>query len=229
MTGGGVCKGRADEAFGISRLPGDDEAGLANVLAIYRDAIEPSEQKPLEELRALVTQPEYEVLVARRDGVVAGFAILMFPSTREFWLLEYMAVDRTRRSSGLGAALLRAANDAGARRLPGAPGVLEVDRQDARVAKGNEVARRLQFYARQGCRTVDGLIYELPLEAGGTPPAMQLLVQGLDEVDAVPVDTVKRWLTTLYVEVYGCDASDPRIESMLATAGDTFALRPLLS
>ena len=211
----------------IERMSPDDDAGWRLVLAIYRDAIEPSEQKPSDQVRKLASHPAYEVLVARRDGAVAGFAMQMFPSTGDFWLLEYVAVDRTQRSSGLGAELFRAALEAGVRRLPGVPAVLEVDQPGTQVSPGNDAARRLQFYARQGCRTVEGLTYVLPLATAGTPPPMQLLVQGLPGIDALPVATVKRWLTTLYVEVYGCEATDPRIEAMLATAGDHLALRPI--
>jgi GNAT superfamily N-acetyltransferase len=154
----------------ISLLAPGDDRRFASVARIYAAAIEPSEQKPPELLRRHVGDDRYSFLVAEDGGEVVGFAVVFVPSSRDFWLLEYLAVDARRRSAGLGAILFDAAVARARDIAPGTFGLLEVDAADAVVGAGNDIPRRLQFYARNGCRKIEGLRYLLPLTSHGTPP-----------------------------------------------------------
>lgn len=211
----------------ISLLDPDDDRRFASVARIYTAAIEPSEQKPPELLRRHVGDDRYSFLLAEDGGEVVGFAAVFIPSSQDFWLLEYLAVDGARRSAGLGAALFDAAVAHVGNIVPGRFGLLEVDAADAVVGEGNDIPRRLQFYARNGCRKIAGLRYLLPLSSRGTPPAMQLLVQGLPGQSTIARSTLQDWLVTLYVEVYGQPGDDPRLARMTAHLPDTLQLQEI--
>jgi GNAT superfamily N-acetyltransferase len=208
----------------VQELQAGDGRSLSELLSIYQDAIEPSEQKTADEIAALVGDPRYQILVHRSRDSVDGFAMVFLPDASSFWLLEYMAVKRSKRSSGIGAILFNAAVASAGQRAPGQCGVLEVDRPGAIVAPGNEPDRRLSFYRKLGCVEVLGLRYILPLATAGTPPDMVLLVHGMSRGEDVSRETLRDWLATLYSQVYSCAADDPRIDRMLSSCEASYRL-----
>jgi GNAT superfamily N-acetyltransferase len=208
----------------VSLLDPTDDRRFAALMAVYAAAIEPSEQKPREVLRRHVADKRYGFLIAEIAGEVVGFAAVFVPASRDFWLLEYLAVDAVRRSAGLGATLFDAAVAYADKFAGDCFGLLEVDAPDAVVGKGNDIPRRLQFYARHGCRQVEGLGYILPLTTRGTPPEMQLLVYGRPAQTSIARSTLQHWLATLYVEVYGQSRDDPRLPGMTARLPETLRL-----
>jgi len=211
----------------ISLLEPGDDRRFTSLARIYVAAIEPSEQKPPELLRRHVGDDRYSFLIAEDGGEVAGFAVVFVPSSRDFWLLEYLAVDARRRSAGIGAILFDAAVARARDIVPGRFGLLEVDAADAVVGEGNDIPRRLQFYARNGCRKIKGLRYLLPLSSRGTPPAMQLLVHGRPERSSIERSTLHDWLVTLYREVYDQPGDDPRLARMTAHLPETLELQDI--
>jgi GNAT superfamily N-acetyltransferase len=223
---GGHRKGKPLTAM-ISLLSPDDDRRFASVARIFAAAIEPSEQKPLEVLRRHIGDERYGFLIAEDGGEVVGFAAVFIPSSRDFWLLEYLAVDGARRSAGLGAALFDAAIAHADNVVPGCFGLLEVDAADAVVGEGNDIPRRLQFYARNGCRKIAGLRYLLPLSSRGAPPAMQLLVHGRSDQSTIARSTLQQWLVALYREVYDQPGGDPRLARMTALLPDTIELQEI--
>jgi len=211
----------------ISLLDPDDDRRFESVARIYAAAIEPSEQKPPELLRRHIGDDRYSFLIAEDGGEVAGFAAVFVPSSRDFWLLEYLAVDARRRSAGLGVILFDTAVARAGLIVPGTFGLLEVDAADAVVGEGNDIPRRLRFYARNGCRKIEGLRYLLPLSSRGTPPAMQLLVHGRPDRSSIARSTLHEWLGTLYREVYDQPGDDPRLARVTAHLPDTLELREI--
>lgn len=198
--------------------PGEDV--VAAVVAIYRDVIETSEQKPEAQLRAMLAHPDWRLVVARELGQVIGLSIAWAPQSERFWLLEYLAVAADQHNRGVGAGLFRETVKAfGASRLA----LVEAD---AAPAPGSIQHRRLGFYQRLGCRRLGSIAYQLPLTANGAPPPMVLLAHAIASVACVPRETVRGWLTRLYVEVYGQRADDPRIDAMLAGQPDDIPLTP---
>lgn len=186
-----------------------DDAAFAQVFAIYREAIDPSEQKMEAALREMLRQPTSRFLVAHNKAGVQGFAILWLPEGGDIWSLEYMGVAPAHRGRGLGALLFAASAAAGEGRI----GIIEVE-----APFGPEQRRRLAFYARLGCRRLGAIDWLLPLRTHGLPPPMQLLAHGAG--DAVARDTVRCWLSRMYVEIYGQALDDPRIDEMLAGEAD---------
>lgn len=208
-------------AFGL--LDPLDGQAFAEAFAIYRDQIEPSEQKTEAELRSLVRRPDYRFVLARRDGRVCAFALAFVPPRHRFVLIEYVAVEAGSQGGGLGSDMFRLLLETLAQdRIA----LLEVDAP--REGDGAEQRRRrLAFYERLGCRQIEGVDYQLPLRAFGAPPPMVLLAHAPDAVEAIPRRRLTRWLRSLYTDVYGQQDSDPRIAEMSAGEGDDARLVPI--
>ncbi len=197
----------------IDALHADDAEGFAQLFAIYREAIDPSEQKTEAALRVMLGRETQVFLVARDDVGVQGFAILWLPTGADIWSLEYMAVAPAHRGDGLGARLFLASIAAARRPF----GIIEVE-----APTGEMERRRIAFYARLGCRRLGNIDYLLPLRTHGVPPPMWLLVHGGGaDVSRKRVDS---WLARMFVEIYGESADDPRIVQMLAGEGERVAL-----
>lgn len=184
---------------------------------IYQESIAVPEQKPRDQIAAMIGRPDYRVLLARRNGRIVGFSVLFLPSRERFALLEYMAIQETDRNGGIGAELFR-------RSIPGdIPLLLEVDSD----LSGDDRAvnhRRILFYRRLGCRRVEGLSYILPLPLEGPPPEMDLMIHAPTMVDHLPKSEVERWLKVIYRDVYGCPPEDPRIVRMMEPVADPVRL-----
>ncbi len=192
----------------IRQLGSGDKQAFERALAIYREAIEPSEQRPEDELRAALGRGDYLMLAALRHEEIVGFAISFFPPAEDFWLLEYVATTPSERGQGTGERLVREAVSVGGMRT----GLVEID--EPREGLDSIPARRLRFYQRLGCRTVDGLSYLLPLRAHGVPPPMIMLALAPETTKSLSARTLERWLRIIYVQVYGQRTDDPRIARM---------------
>lgn len=204
--------------------PEDDEY-YAEVYRIYAESIDPREQKPRDQLSALRGRLDYSIVVARQGGRIVGFSILFLPSGEPFCLLEYMAVDAAVRGGGVGAGLFRKSQEIAAARQ-GEAVVLIVEVDSDRVPSPNQVlcSKRQRFYRRLGCVRVEGLAYELPLAAAGTPPEMDLLVLLPPEKKRLALSELERWLRIIYREVYGCAAEDSRLRKMIEPLADPVRL-----
>lgn len=197
-----------------------DEQAFAGAFAIYRDQIEPSEQKTEAEIRALLSRRDYRFVIAREDGRVTALALAFVPPRDSFLLIEYVAVSADRQGGGLGSKLFSLLVETLAQdRIA----LLEVDAP--RSGGGAEQRnRRLAFYARLGCRIVEGVAYQLPLSHFGTPPPMVLLAHAPATIRAIPRGRLIRWLRTIYTDVYAQPGDDHRIAAMSDGEGDAARL-----
>ena len=194
----------------IQPLAPGDEDGFRKAYAVYHDAIVLSEQRTEAELRSRLGRADYRFLNAVRDGSVVGMAVSYVPPADDFWLFEYAAVSPAARGGGIGADLFVASREQASKDRTA---LIEVDA--AGPGAGGEQARRLAFYARLGCRVLDGLSYLLPLRTHGMPPPMVLLALAPEGGSSVPRDTVERWLRRMYVDAYAQKADDPRLAGMV--------------
>ncbi|MBK8838065.1 MAG: GNAT family N-acetyltransferase [Hyphomonadaceae bacterium] len=201
----------------IHPLMAGDADGFAEAFAIYHDAIELTEQRTETELRKLLLRPDYRFFVARRDGKMIGMSVAYVPTEDYFWLFEYAAVVPEARGASIGAQLFLASRAIAG---PGRMGLVEVDANCGTDAQ----ARRLRFYQKLGCRRIDGLNYQLPLEAFGEPPAMWLLALAAPEIGTLDVNIVERWLRTIYEDVYAKRLDDPRLAQMIDRLPDDVPL-----
>ena len=179
------------DAVSVALRPYDDSAREA-FAAIYEESFPASEREDTGELLDAVDGTRRRCYLAWVDGVPVGLAVLFRLEGPSIEFLEYFAVERGRRSRGIGAAMLAQLRPV----LDGAEGVLfEVERpQDAIGAEREVRERRIAFYLRNGTtivecapdyrapdladdgKTVPYSLMWLPLAAGAPPaPAGSLL------------------------------------------------------
>lgn len=76
--------------------------------AVYVDRLGGREPRPMvDDYAALVVSPAHDVLVAERDGVIAGLVVLAIDE--EGFLVDNLAVDPAQQGTGVGRALLERA------------------------------------------------------------------------------------------------------------------------
>jgi GNAT superfamily N-acetyltransferase len=205
------------ELVKLEQLASSQGETFRQLYAIYAASIAAREQKRESWIADMIEAPEYRVWVAKSGGQVRGFSILFVPAAGGFALLEYMAVAPERRNHGLGAELFRRTVERAVtpEKRP-LPVLLEVDsdREDA----GDRAlrTRRERFYRRLGCLRIAGLHYLMPLAGEGSPPEMDLFVYPAEPVGRLARSEVKRWLGTIYQDVYHCPPDDPRLAQMVA-------------
>lgn len=192
-------------------LAAADSSSFEEFYRIYKESIAVREQKPRDQIAALIERPDYRLLLARRSGRIVGFSVVFLPRHEPFALLEYMAIQEAERSGGIGAELFR-------RSLLDRPVLLEVDSDQSGDWAINH--RRILFYRRLGCRRVEGLSYILPLPLEGPPPEMDLMIHVPPATDRLSKSELERWLKVIYRDVYGCSADDFRIDQMMESVAD---------
>lgn len=204
----------------IRLIAADETALIDGAFALYRDAIEKTEQRPEAEFRALALREDYRFVGALMDGALMGVAVSWVPPDADIWLFEYAAVSPDMRGNGAGANLFFASRYvAGQERTA----LVEVD---AFMGLPDQ-ARRLTFYRRMGCRRLAGLDYRLPLDAFGAPPPMWMLALPPDPVAAVSVLAVEDWLRRIYTDVYAKGLDDPRLAQMIDPLPDDVVLEAI--
>ena len=212
--------------FGNARLSFTEMSGAGGpefkeLLRVYEEALPARERKSADALRAMAISSDYRIVVARSQGNMTGFAILLVG--RKMALLEYMAVAKCHRGRGIGSALYRRCRDA---ELPATlPLLIEIDSDREKAIDRELRRRRKQFYRRLGCRQVIGLDYVLPLPGGGAPPMMDLLVDGDGLGDSVNRSHVAAWLREIYASAYGCQPDDSRVLAMLGSLPEEVPLQ----
>jgi hypothetical protein len=165
----------------------------------------------------MILSPCHQVVAAGCSASVAGFFILYVG--HEIALLEYLATDERLRGRNLGSALYRAAK-AAARDLP----MLVEAESDRELSADRDLrARRIGFYRRLGCRRIEVFNFILPLPGLGEPPQLDILVDGMDG-SSIDAGLLARWLTEIYVGVYGCAPDDPRLREMIGLLPPTLEL-----
>jgi ribosomal protein S18 acetylase RimI-like enzyme len=190
---------------------------------IYVESIALREQKPESQIRALVTKPDYTVLLLKKDAAVIGFSMLFTPPDQEFCLLEYMAIAAACRNRGLGSELFVRSMQAG---LAGSLryGLLEIDSESEPSADHDIRMKRERFYRKLGCRRIEGLAYILPLQGKGPVPQMHLMIYSSSNATSISRMQLEGWLEVIYQQVYDCPPDDPRISTMMKAVGDPIKL-----
>jgi len=217
--------GRENSGVRVEKLSPDKAAAFGELLRIYREAIPASERKDDHVLREMLARDDYEFRVAHTDNTVIGFTIVKRFRSCDAGLLEYMAVDRTKRSGGIGSLLFRHAS--GADSTIARYVLIEVEDEEEVTGLPEDAQRRRRkaFYRANGCREVAGLPYLMPTVSAERPPRMNLMAYRRDLPNAIDKHELSRWLEGIYVEVYRQSASDVRIAQMLAPIPNQISLR----
>lgn len=110
-----------------------------------------AELKPLSAMLRLMDLGRYDPLLILEGGQTLGYALLWLPEGREGALLEYLAVLRGKRNSGLGARILTLLGS----RYSQLFGEAEAPEPDASPEENDLRRRRIAFYERNGFRVLD--------------------------------------------------------------------------
>ncbi len=161
----------------------------------------------------MADHPNYRFLVAESGGIVVGFAVGIWLPGTDAALLEYMAVRKSHRRSGVGRllfkeALLLLAGDGRVLLIEVEPEIIDTVHSEAR-------AKRKQFYRSLGCREIGGLVYIMPPVSGVMPPPLILMVGGVSHRSSLAKSELRSWLREIYSEVYGQSQEDKRVMEML--------------
>ncbi len=196
----------------LKRLQPSSELEFTDLLSLYEEAFPCSERKPADVLRRMLATEQYYFLLATKDEVTVGFAIVCVLSGGTAALLEYMAVAPSQRRRGIGGQIVLAA--ARAVDAPSVTLLLEVESDLIDDPDRLLRTRRKQFYRALGALELRNLSWSMPPVIAASPPAMEMMALSAI-VDFVPRHQVRQWLTEIYVDVYGQSADDPRIDLML--------------
>lgn len=180
-------------------------------LAIYEEALPPSERKPRDTILGLAARADFRVMLWLRGEVVTGFAIVFVPPGEDFALLEYLGVLAGERGRGTGAAILGEVLAAIGERLL----VIEVDSDREESADRETRTRRRSFYERAGARRLDGVDYRMPRVGEGMPPAMDLMLHARGKALRVTPARAGHWIRTIYRGVYGIGIGERDVQAML--------------
>lgn len=206
----------------LHRLTTDLDPRFPAFLRLYTEAFPPEERKPLRQLRSMLRQPRYRFLVAERDEIVVGLAILACAESAHVALLEYLAVQPASRSHGIGSWLLQQvlhSIDTAARPL-----LIETESDREPSPDRALRRRRKQFYRSAGAHELVGLQYLMPAVSTLLPPPMELLLFAQPMPASLPKPRLRTWLTAVYGEIYRQPADDPRLTDMLRDLPEAIAL-----
>jgi len=198
----------------VKPLAPKDTQSFDGFYAIYSTAFPASEQKSIEALLAMLSNPSYTIFLVLNDEKIVGFTIMYHPLAEDFFLLEYMAVSTVQRGMGLGSFVLKESlkilyHQYGEKAL-----LIEIDSPEKTSNEQEIREKREQFYRRLGALKIGPFDYILPsLNSEETPP-MELLVIH-PSMKEVSKKTLQTWLEKLYTNVYGCSRDDARITQML--------------
>lgn len=208
----------------VKHLTAQNALAFDGFYAIYATAFPKSEQKSKETLLAMLEAPFYTIYLAYNDDKIIGFCIIYHAQNDDFFLLEYMAIDARERTKGLGSFLLKESIKMLFKHKGTSPILIEIDSPEHASSEQEIREKREHFYRKMGALKIDSFEYILPLQSDETPPPMELLLLHYPHT-TLQKNTLKRWLETLYSDVYGCFKEDIRIAQMLHNIPQTLHLR----
>jgi GNAT superfamily N-acetyltransferase len=217
---GGVEEARRVAGLTIERTTGLQGADRRAFDTIYEASFPDDERVPTAALADSIASGRRLAWVARLDGRMAGLAVVVPLDGVDTVLLEYLAVDPTRRSAGIGAHLLGTLR----RELPGicrgcTAVILEVEPPDgADGADRIQRHRRIAFYLANGAVAVDtGGAYRAPVLDGRGTRRYDLLALGV--VPYPPPSPfgsgrLRRCVERILIQSYDVAAGDPLIAAV---------------
>ena len=169
-----------------------DVSNVGSFADIYQTSFPPNEIRPLQDtLEMIRSNDDYRLFVSTAAGRVNGFMLVYVLDT--FLLLDYMAVRKDARGSGIGSAMLGYL-----RKSHNVPIILEVELPVDKASK-----RRVAFYRRHGARIMTDK-YVLPSYVGENET---MLLMAISHVP-VPNSALLQIIRIIYQNVYGINPAD---------------------
>jgi GNAT superfamily N-acetyltransferase len=197
----------------VSRPAGLSGAARDQFVRIYEASFPASERTEPESLLASIEAGERLCLVAEHASEVAGLAVLLPMLAGEVHFLEYLAVDPSRRSLGIGARLLHRLAA-----LPRAGVVFEVEPVEGADGDEGELRRRrVAFYERHGAvRVACAPDYRAPrLDEDGDLPFTLMWLPAAGRSAELGGDLLRAAVREILLSSYELDEAEPLVESNL--------------
>lgn len=186
---------------------------------IYASSFRLQERVPFGAIEAALASCKSTLVLAKLESSVLGFALITPLRSTPAVFLDYLAVRNDIRGQGIGTKLLRATLRE-AHLYPGACGLLLEVRPLVRHRENmpSQNMRRLLFYERNGAvQLPDATPYAMPSLAGPGAVPMLLMWLPFDQQDnPSPPVPPRRYITSIYKEVYGRSRRDPLLARILA-------------
>lgn len=198
----------------IETLCKKNRDGFDEFYAIYSISFPLSEQKSKEELLKMLHSSCCTIFISKNNNKTTGFCIIFHSLQTSFYLLEYMAVDTTKRSSGIGSKLFSYATRQIFSKNGIKPLLIEIDSSEEKSDEQEIREKREQFYKKLGCRKINQFDYILAIKNDKKAPPMKLLVY-YNSIQNISKSLLQEWLEDIYMLVYGCSKDDERISKML--------------
>lgn len=203
---------------------------LETALEIYREAFVAPWEWSLARVAALATpdgcaRTRCRALALLADDRPAAIAICEYLPGGNLWYLHYLAVERGRRSSGLGALMFKHILPLGEElaRATGQPGCLgmliEVEQVDGPPADADreQRRRRIVFYQRHGAQLLGLNVPRPPVADAAMPDWEVMLAPGLAWDGRLDGATRRHLCRSLMVEGYGRAPDEPWLVTYLDT------------
>lgn len=200
--------------FQIESLCHQSVNGFDDFYTIYAISFPLSEQKSKEELLRMFDSSNYTIFIAKIETQIVGFCIIFHSVETSFYLLEYMAIDESKRSLGIGSKLFLQAIAQTFSKYGIKPILIEIDSAEEKSAEQSLIEKRERFYKKHGCRKIEPFDYILAIRNNQIAPPMKLLVYH-NGMQNILKSQLQRWLEDIYELVYGCSRDDVRIAKML--------------
>ena len=193
------------------------------IYSIYEIAFPLAEQKSKEFFESLFKNEDYSIFICENQGNIEGFAIFYTPLKYDFILLEYIAVNSTIHSSGVGSKLFQFAvsklfeNNV-------KPILIEIDSTKENDSKDYIVNnKRANFYRKNNCKMIEDFDYILGLRSEYTPSKMELMIYHPNQKN-IEKTKLKKYIEEIYVNVYGRNRDDSNISKMFDNLNEKLVL-----
>lgn len=196
-----------------------DAETIAQINTIYEDSFPPAEREPIECLTNLQVEKKRILFVVYQDNTIVGFASVRRFNDRSLLFLDYFAIKKEARNSGIGGRVLNLiATDL--RRFRAAQALIwEVESPaDSSGEVKHLRERRIQFYLRNGARLVEEHgVYRMPDISGRTESLpMRLMWLPLTKDKVLPYcNNIPRLFELIYWNVYGRNKRDSLLQKLI--------------
>ncbi len=180
-------------------------------LQIYSSSFPAVETKPVEKIvDMLKNDHDYHLLVAVKDRLVVGMALLYVFRSLGIGLLDYMAVTLGHQGRGIGSKLFRYTLERFRAEVTNPTGLLlEVQKEDVNdSAERRKRIDRIRFYARLGAKILVGVNYRLPPQHGSDPEETYLMIVPLKNLRSLSKNSILEFVKAVYSRVYRYQSDD---------------------
>lgn len=192
------------------------------IYAIYEKSFSKSEQKTKAIFKEIFHNHDYFVFVVKHNAQVEGFCIFFAPKSLDFILLEYMAINTTLRSQGIGSKLFSFSIKNLFLNEQTKPILIEIDS----TQEGNVVInqKRADFYRKNGCKSIYNFEYILGLKSELLPPKMEMMIYGCEN-EFILKNKLKQYVQDIYKNVYFNEDYHFNIEKMFSNLEEKIILK----